>query len=145
MPSVAVYHWLVIANGVSLMPTIQIDTEQLLQAALQMPREELEQFVARLFALKTRQETPGLSERETELLMKTNQSLPSAMQERLNELIDKRQTGTISAKELRELKKLTDQIEAFDAERLKLLTELAHLRNIPLRKLIKQLGLKPVP
>jgi len=127
------------------MPTIQIDTEQLLQAALQMPREELEQFVARLFALKTRQETPGLSERETELLMKINQSLPSAMQERLNELIDKRQTGTISAKELRELKKLTDQIEAFDAERLKLLTELAHLRNIPLRKLIKQLGLKPVP
>ena len=127
------------------MPTIQIETDQLLQAALQMPREELEQFVVRLFALKAQQETPGLSERETELLMKINQGLPSAMQERLNELIDKRQAGAISAKDLRELKKLTDQVEAFDVERLKLLTELAHLRNVSLRKLIKQLGLKPVP
>lgn len=127
------------------MPTIQIETDQLLQAALQMPREELEQFVARLFALKAQQETPGLSERETELLMKINQGLPPAMQERLNELIDKRQAGTISAKDLRELKKLTDQVEAFDVERLKLLTALAHLRNVSLRKLIKQLGLKPVP
>ncbi len=127
------------------MPTIQIDTEQLLNAALQMPQSELEQFVARLFALKARQDTPGMSEREAELLMKINQGLPSAQQERLNELIDKRQARTINAKELRELKKLTDQVETFDAERLKLLTELAHLRGISLRKLIKQLGLKPVP
>ncbi len=127
------------------MPTIQIDTEQLLNAALQMPQSELEQFVARLFALKARQDAPGLSEREAELLMKINQGLPSAQQERLNELIDKRQARTINAKELRELKKLTDQVETFDAERLKLLTELTHLRGISLRKLIKQLGLKPVP
>ena len=32
------------------MPTIQIETEQLLNAALQMSRPELEQFVAKLFA-----------------------------------------------------------------------------------------------
>ena len=126
------------------MPTIQIETEQLLNAALQMPREELEQFVARLFALKAREEAPNLSEREAELLMRINQGLPTATQERLNELIDKRQAGTIGARELRELKRLTDQVEEFDAQRLKLLTELSHLRQIPLRKLIKRLGLKPV-
>ena len=127
------------------MPTIQIETDQLLQAALQMPREELEQFVARLFALKAREETPGLSEREAELLMQIYQGLPAAKQTRLNELIYKRQASTISAKELRELKALTDQIEKSDAERLQLLTELARLRNVTLRKLIKNLGLKPVP
>ena len=127
------------------MPTIQIETDQLLQAALQMPREELDRFVARLFALKARQETPGLSEREAEILMRINQGPLSAKQGRLNELIDKRQAGTITAKELRELKALTDQIEQSDAERLKMLTELAHLRNVSLRKLIKELGLKPVP
>ncbi|MBA3440298.1 MAG: STAS/SEC14 domain-containing protein [Pyrinomonadaceae bacterium] len=126
------------------MPTIQIDTEQLLNVALQMPREELERFVARLFTLKARQETPGLSERETELLLHINEGLPSATQARLNELIDKRRSEFIDAKELRELKKLTDQIEKSDAKRLALLIELAHLRNVPLRKLIKQLGLKPV-
>ena len=127
------------------MPTIQIGPDQLMQAALQMPREELERFVARLFALKTRQDTQGLSEREAELLMRINQGPHAAKQGRLNELIDKRQARTITAKELRELKTLTDQIEKSDVQRLKLLTELAQLRNVSLRKLIKELGLKPVP
>ncbi len=127
------------------MPTIQIETEQLLNAALQMSRPELEQFVAKLFALKARQETPSLSERETELLMKINQGLPSATQQRLNELIHRRQAETISSKELRELKQLTDRIEKSDAKRLELLIEPARLRNVPLKKLIKQLGLKSVP
>jgi len=127
------------------MPTIQIETDQLLEAALQMPRDELETFVIRLFTLKATQEAPSLSEREAEILLQINQGLPSAVQERLNELIDQRNARTISAKELRELKKLTDRVELLDAERLKLLTELAHLRGVPLRKLINQLGLTPVP
>jgi hypothetical protein len=127
------------------MPTIQIETDQLLEAALQMPRDELETFVIRLFTLKATQEAPSLSEREAEILLQINQGLPSALQERLNELIDMRQTSTISAKELRELKKLTNRVELLDADRLKLLTELAHLRRVPLRKLISQLGLTPVP
>jgi len=127
------------------MPTIEIEKEQLLNAALQMSRSELEEFVLKLFSLRAREETPCLPEREAELLMKINQGLPPEMQEWLNELIDKRQAEAISAKELRELKKLTAQVEKFDVERLKLLTELAALRHVPLRKLIKQLGLKPVP
>ena len=127
------------------MPTIQIETDQLLEAALQMPRDELETFVIRLFTLKATQEAPSLSEREAEILLQINQGLPSAVQERLNELIDQRNARTISAKELRELKKLTNRVELLDAERLKLLTELAHLRGVPLRKLINQLGLTPVP
>ena len=127
------------------MPTIQIETDQLLQAALQMPRAELEQFVAKLFALKARQETPGLSKRETELLLQINQGLPPDMQQRLNELIDKRQSYTITQDELQELNQLTDQVEMFDAERLKHLIELAHLRGITLDEVIKKLGIKPVP
>ncbi|MBA3715527.1 MAG: STAS/SEC14 domain-containing protein [Pyrinomonadaceae bacterium] len=127
------------------MPTIQIDTEELLNAALQMSREELEQFVAKLFTLKARQETPGLSERETELLLKINQGLPPDTQQRVNELIDKRQSYTITQDELQELIQLTDQIEMFDAERLKHLIGLARLRGITLDELIKKLGIKPVP
>jgi hypothetical protein len=127
------------------MPAIQIEPEQLLHAALQMSRPEIEQFVRKLFSLKIRQEAPGLSEREARLLMQINQGLPAATQARLNTLIEKRRAETLSAKERKELKKLTDQVEAFDAARLELLIELAHLRHVPLRKLIKQLGLKPVP
>jgi Glu-tRNA(Gln) amidotransferase subunit E-like FAD-binding protein len=127
------------------MPTIQIETEQLLNAALQMPQEEFEQFVTKIFSIKARERAPVLSEREAELLQKIYQGIPLATQQRLNELIEKRQSYTITEDELHELIKLTDQVELFDAERLKHLIELAHLRNVTLRDLIQQLGIKPVP
>lgn len=126
------------------MPTIEIESEQLLNAALQMSREELEEFLAKLFATKAREYAPVLSQKETELFLKINQGLPHSTQQRLNELIRKRKAETITPEEMKELKQLTDQIEKSDAERLNVLIELAKLRNIPLRKLIKQLGLKPV-
>jgi len=127
------------------MPTVQIEKEQLLDAVLQMKQKELEQFVSRALRLKAQRRTRSLPEREAELLMKINEGVPSSIQQRLNTLIEKRRAETISAKELRELKKFTDHIENFDAKRLELLTELAHLRNVPLRKLIVQLGLNAVP
>ncbi|MEP7341849.1 MAG: STAS/SEC14 domain-containing protein [Acidobacteriota bacterium] len=127
------------------MPTIQVETDQLLNAALQMSEDELKQFVANIFTIKARERVPTLSQRESELLMKINEGLPPALQKRLTELVAKRQAEAITTKELRELKKLTDQVEKLDAERLGLLTELAFLRRVPVRKLIKQLGLKPVP
>jgi hypothetical protein len=127
------------------MPTIQVETDQLLNAALQMSPAELDQFVTKLFSIKARERAPVLSEREAELLQKIYQGIPPEMQERLNELIKKRQSYTITDDELQELIKLTNQVELFDAERLKHLIELAHLRNVPLDDLIRQLGIKPVP
>lgn len=126
------------------MPTIQIETDELLKAALQLPQVELEQFVRRLFALKARERTSVLSEREAELLDQIYQRLPDDTQQRLNELIKKRQAYTITPDELQELIELTDQAEAFDVARLELMSELAHLRNVPLEQMIRQLGLKRV-
>jgi delta 1-pyrroline-5-carboxylate dehydrogenase len=126
------------------MPTIQIETDELLKAAAQLPQVELEQFVRRLFSLKARERTSVLSEREAELLDQIYQKLPDDTQQRLNELIKKRQAYTITPDELQELIELTDQAEAFDVARLELISELAHLRNVPLAQLIQQLGLKPV-
>lgn len=127
------------------MPTIEIEKEQLLDAVLQMPQSELEEFVRRVFSLKARERAPVLSEREAELLQKIYQGIAPAMQQRLNELIEKRQSYTITEDELQELVKLTNQVEMFDAERLKHLIELAHLRDVPLDDLIRQLGIKAVP
>ncbi|MGH9839935.1 MAG: STAS/SEC14 domain-containing protein [Blastocatellia bacterium] len=127
------------------MPTIQIETDELLKAALQLPQVELEQFVTKLFVLKARERVPALSQRESELLLQINQGLPAQTRKRLNKLIKKRQSYTITPDELQELIQMTDQIEKSDAERLKCLIELAALRNVPLDDLIKQLGLKPYP
>lgn len=131
------------------MPTIQIEADlspdQLLSAARQLPSQEFDRFVGQVLRLRAERIAPVLPAAESELLQKINQGLPQAMQERLSELIQKRRAETINTKELRELKKLTDKIEKLDAERLELLTKLSALRNVPLRKLIKQLGLEPVP
>ena len=127
------------------MPTIQVDPEQLLQAALQMPRTELEQFVARLLALKISQDTPHLSQAESELLLTINQGIPSATQQRLDTLIAKRQAHTLTAEEPRELLQITQQIEQRDAERLQHFIALAALRHVTLDALMQQLGLQPAP
>lgn len=127
------------------MPMIQVDSEQLLHAALQMPRAELEQFVARLLALKIRQDTPHLSQTESELLCKINQGIPLATQQRLDALIAKRQAQTLTVGEHQELLQITEQIERFDVERLQHLIDLATLRQITLDELMQQLGIKPTP
>jgi hypothetical protein len=127
------------------MSNAQIEYDQLLHTALRMRRPELERFVARLFALKAREETPNLSKAETRLLLKINQDLPAITRQRLNELIDKRQAHVITPTELEELMQLTEQAEEFGVKRLKYLIDLAALRHIPLNELMEQLGLKPVP
>jgi hypothetical protein len=127
------------------MPTLQVETEQLLQAALQMPRAELEQFVARLLALKISQDTPHLSQAESELLLTINAGIPSATQQRLDALIAKRQAHTLTRGEHQELLQITEQIEQRDAERLQHLIELAALRHVTLDALMQQLGLQPAP
>jgi hypothetical protein len=127
------------------MPTIQIGTEELLNAASQLPQVELEQFVTKLFVLKAKERVPSLSQRESELLLRINQPLPPSKRKRLNQLIKKRRAYTITPNELQELKQMTNEIELSDAERLKCLIELAAIRNVSLDELIKQLGLKPYP
>lgn len=127
------------------MPTVHIETAELLNAALQLPPIELEKFVTNLFVLKAKEHTPSLSQRESELLLQINQSLPPLQRKRLNLLIKKRQAHTITPAEMQELKQMTHEIEKSDALRLKCLIELAAIRNVPLNDLIKQMGLKPYP
>lgn len=127
------------------MPTIQVDPEQLLQAALQMPRAELEQCVARLLALTISQDTPHVSQAESELLLLIHQGIPSATQQRLDALIAKRQAHTLTLGEHQELLQITAQIEHRDAERLQYLIELVALRHVTLDALMHQLGLQPAP
>lgn len=125
------------------MPTTQIKTEKLINAALRMPRAELERFVARLFALKAREETPSLPQRQCELLLKINQGVPEALQRRYDSLIRKRRHHKLTGAERRELLGLTQQVEQFDVERLERLSELAHIRGVSLPDLMQDLGIKP--
>lgn len=125
------------------MPTAQIETDQLLNAALQMPEEEFQQFVTKLFTLKARERVPTLSQLESELLTNINQGLRPTDARRMKELIAKRQSYTIKEVELQELIRLTDESERLNVERMKYLLELAHLRGVTLDEVMKQLGIRP--
>ena len=129
------------------MPTIkikaQLSKEDLLQAVQQLSLPELEGFVQDIIALKAKHQSPSLSKDETELLLKINQGIPQAIQQRYQILINKRNQETLTEQEYQELLQLTDKVEIHQAQRLDYLGQLAQLRQISLTNLMTQLGIKP--
>ena len=121
----------------------QVSTEQLLRAVEQLPPQELAAFVAQVVALRAQREAPHLGQPETTLLLQINRGIPAETQRRFDELVAKRQAETITPDELRELIRITDQIEQRDVERLTALIELARLRRTTLDDLMGTLGIKP--
>lgn len=129
------------------MPTLKVDAqlskEDLLQAVQQLSPTELEQFAQEVIALKAQQNYPSLSKDETQLLLKINQGLPPATQQRYQQLIEQRQAETLTESEYQELLELTEVVEAQQAQRLKDLAQLAQLRQTSLSALVEQLGIQP--
>jgi len=84
---------------------------------------------------------PRLSADEAALLLKINQGLAPALQQRYDELLEKRDARTLTPAEYQELLALTDQVEAFNLERVQALADLARLRQVSLPEVMQQLGL----
>jgi hypothetical protein len=125
--------------------TLKLSTDELLQAVGQLSSGEFNDFLARATAARQPRPVPCLSARETELLVKINQGPPPVWRETYDQLVEKRRKTPLSAAEEDQLAKLIDQLEHYDAQRLEWLTELAAIRQMPLRALMQSLGLaKPV-
>ncbi len=88
---------------------------------------------------------PRLSDTETELLQKINIGLSEEFWQRYHHLIDKRRAGTLTAEEQQEVIALSDQIEKANAERIKNLIALAHLRHTSLESVMNDLGIEAPP
>jgi hypothetical protein len=88
---------------------------------------------------------PSLSEKESELLLAINRSLPAAKTQQYQELTARRRAETLNPMEHQELLDLTDDVERLQAERIEHLAELAHLRGKPLGVLMEELGIRPSP
>jgi len=125
------------------MPTIQTEADRLLDAVLRLPSPEFDKFITKLQVLRRRSEIPRLPERESELLRKINQGVPHQLHRQYETLRRKRRQSKLTRDELQNLLALTEQMEQFDVERLKLIAELAELRGLPLPELMHQLGLEP--
>jgi hypothetical protein len=116
----------------------QLTTDELLNAAKQLPTVELKQFIARLISNKT--QATVLSEDEANLLQIINQPLPAV--ERYSVLATKRDAETLTDAEYVELLTLTEQHEAYNVKRMKALADLAHLRGKSLSDIMQELGIQ---
>jgi hypothetical protein len=121
----------------------QVSIEQLLKVVEQFSQPDLEEFVERVLLLRAQRDASSVSSSESELLLKINQSIPTEIQNRFNELVAKRQQLTLTQEEQAELIRLTEQIEELDVERLKYLAELARLRNQSFTEVMADLNIQP--
>jgi hypothetical protein len=120
----------------------QVSLDELLAAAGQLTLPDMEQFVARLLALRAQRRAPSLPAEEAELLRAINQGVPAELRDRYEVLIARRRADTLTEEEHQELLRLTDQVEAADAERLSHLASLSRLRGVPLGALLESLGIR---
>src|SRR5690606_37925332 len=122
--------------------TTQVSSDELLSGVERLSTSELDQFVHRVLALQAKRKATSVSQEVTQLLLKINQGLPSEVQKRYDELSAKQREETISQSEHEELLELIEQIAKLDAERIRLLAELARIRQTSLSALMEDLGIR---
>jgi hypothetical protein len=122
-----------------------IHDPDLLTAVERMAPDEFDAFIEQALARRNRPPTTRLSKKETELLQRINRGLPGTGTVRYAKLARKRDRRTLTSAEHTELLQLTHEMESRDAERAEALWELARFRRVPVRLLMKQLGIKTPP
>lgn len=127
------------------MPTIEVSQHDLLEAVKQMPLAEFDALIEKAMQSRAPAGSTRLSAEETLLLERINRSLPIELSKRTATLIRKRQKNALTEAEHEELLKLTHEAETRDADRAAALLELANLRRMSLRALMKQMGIKAQP
>lgn len=132
------------------MPSIQVTTEELVEAIKQLPPEELDRVVSQVLSWRDEMKqahgsngTDSMTVDEDLLLEKIRAGIPEGTQQRYRRLISKRDKHTLTDEEYAELLKLTDVIENADAERVAYLIQLARIRSMSLPALINNLNINP--
>src|SRR5258707_12970206 len=119
-------------------------TEQVLREAAQLSWEECNDFLRRLTAVRRPPKARRLSKRESELLRKINRG-PPPWRQVYDGLIEKRRTQPLTPPQRRQLFKLVDQMEAYNARWRQWLVDLASIRKLNLDELMKHLRLPKHP
>jgi alkylhydroperoxidase family enzyme len=120
-----------------------LSAAEMLNNAARLDAQTLDQFVQKLIALRARRKLDSLDVQESVLLEKINRGLPAEQLQRFLRLQERREAETLTEAEHIELMALIAAIEQLDAERVHNLGELAHLRKIPVRQLMRELGIFP--
>lgn len=116
---------------------LEVTTENLLNAVVQMPESEFNRFVEKAKKLRQNGETTQtVSTAEADLLHKINVLFPSEKRRRYNELYAKFKSEDLDEKQYKELLNLSDEFEMRNAKRLEYIGELAELRGQTLEQVM---------
>lgn len=132
------------------MSSIQIKSnvtvEELLQGIAQLEGKELDDLIQKILSIraKRRSADASLDKRESELMELIVAGPSEEAWNRFQALNQKRREETLSEEEHQELIKINTELEAWNVQRLKYLSELALLRNTDLRSLMNELGITPI-
>lgn len=131
------------------MVTVQVaakmTVDDLVAAANQLPNPELTTFLRRVIDIQSQRGSSSANPENEQALLQLIQQPNLTVREhkRLNLLRKKCEEETLTSEEHRELLQFVERVEAYDYERIKALSTLAKLRQIPLPNLMKELGLTP--
>lgn len=117
----------------------------IVQTIGQLDLSELDQLMDTIVRIRKQKLPNVLNDSESALLRKINITIPFEIQARYDIIRAKLQKEELLECEHEELLELTAYIEHHDANRLGYLIELAHLRNVLLPQLLKDLEINPAP
>jgi hypothetical protein len=126
------------------MPATAANGKDLLDTVRRMTSEEFDAFLGDAMSLRALPKAT-LSAQETKLIKRINRGLPEKLTQRHALLSQRLRGGRLTEKEHQELLALTSEAENLDADRAAALLELAKLRRLPVRALMKQMGIQAPP
>lgn len=119
----------------------KLEFNELLKVVEQLEPLELEKITTKIISLKAKRKATNYSKQESEIILKINQGIPKNIQQHFNDLQTKRQTKTLNTEGQQELIELSKKIEQQDADRIKLIAQLAKLQGVTLNDVMKSLGI----
>ncbi len=119
-----------------------MNVDELLKAVDELGEADLEHLIEGALFVRARRRAPVLSSEETALLLEINQGVPSELHDRYQVLLEKRDGDVLTDAEYAELLDISNQIEGIGVKRIEALAKLALIRQVPLLKLMENLGIQ---
>lgn len=120
---------------------VRVSPEQLLRAVEELSPDELSAFAQQVIELRARRMASVLSATESVLYERVNCAMPADRRARYEALRTQREAATLTSAEHDELLRLSDELEALDADRVTAIAELARLRGVSLDAMMSALGM----
>jgi hypothetical protein len=119
-----------------------MSTDELLKAVDNMSEPDLTNLVKRVMFVRARHQANISIAEETALLQEIRKEISPELNDRYEALLDKRDDETLTEAEYAEILDLSNQIECFGVTRIQALAKLATIRQVPLLKLMDDLGIQ---